>query len=138
LAVSAGADRTILDGGAGSDTFAINGAAATSSTYANITSVSTGDVIDFAAATTFTAAEITLSAGATETTQALMDLAVNNLALNEMGWFQTGGNTFIVMDAANEGTAGFVDGEDMVVMITGLVDLSTASFNSTNGTLEIA
>lgn len=150
LTVNAGADRAILDGGAGTDTFVIAGAASTSSTYANILSVNTGDVIKFThdhdnddataaiAATAFKAAKVTLSAGATETTQALMDLAINNLALNEMGWFQTGGNTFIVMDAgSSNGTAGFVDGEDMAVMITGLVDLSTASFN-TAGTLEIA
>lgn len=138
LQVNAGADRATLDGGAGNDTFIIDGASSTSSTYANILSVNTGDVIKFTGATVFEAAKVTLSAGATETTQALMDLAVNNLAANEMGWFQTGGNTFIVMDAGAESAAGFVNAQDMVVMITGLVDLSTASYNMTSNTLEIA
>lgn len=137
LTVNAGADRVILDGGAGADTFVIAGAASTSSTYANILNVGTGDIIDFTGATSFAATKVTLSAGATETTQALMDLAINNLALNQMGWFQTGGNTFIVMDASSNGITGFDDNSDMVVMITGLVDLSTASFNVA-GTLEIA
>lgn len=138
LIVEAGADRAILTGGAGVDTFFIKGAATLSSVYANITAVETGDIIKFAGATAFEATKVTLSAGATETTQALMDLAVNNLAANGMGWFQTGGNTFIVMDAGADSTAGFIASQDMVVMITGLVDLSKASFSGQVGTLEIA
>ena len=138
LTVKAGADRAILDGGLGNDKFVIDGAASTSSTYANILNVNTGDTIQFTGANAFAATKVTLSVGATETTQALMDLAVNNLASNQMGWFQTGGNTFIVMDADTNGTTGFVDGQDMVVMITGLVDLSTASYNATSNTIEIA
>ena len=138
LTVNAGADRAILTGGAGVDTFVIAGAATLSSVYATITAVEAGDIIKFAGATAFEATKVTLSAGATETTQALMDLAVNNLGANGMGWFQTGGNTFIVMDAGADSTAGFVAGIDMVVMITGIHDLSKASFSGTLGTLEIA
>ena len=62
----------------------------------------------------------------------------------EATWFQHSGNTYIVIDNddANNIAAGALDtynaGKDVVIEITGLVDLSTASFNATTGTLEIA
>ena len=62
----------------------------------------------------------------------------------EATWFQHGGNTYIVIDNddASNIAAGAVDsynaGKDIVIEITGTKDLSTASFNTQFGTLEIA
>ena len=47
-----------------------------------------------------------------------------------------GSNTYIVKDITESAT--FEEGTDMIVKITGKVDLSTASYNATTGTLEIA
>lgn len=50
-----------------------------------------------------------------------------------IAWFQQGGNTYIVQDV--DGNAAFSAG-DIVVELTGLVDLSASSFNdNTAGTL---
>ena len=51
-----------------------------------------------------------------------------------VAWFQFNGNTFIVQDV--DATAGFTDGQDIIVKLTGLVDLSASSFNEAGqGTL---
>lgn len=141
LTVEAGADRVKLDGGAGKDTFVINGASTTGSTYAVIAGVDSGDTIILTGADSFKAAKVTLSAGATESTQAYLTQAIAALGSNDSGWFQYGGNTYIVKDVDADGNGNgntFVDGQDVVVMITGLVDLSAASFNASSATLEIA
>jgi hypothetical protein len=135
LTVNSGADRAVLTGGDGDDTFVIAGPSSTDSVYAKVTDFSAGDKIQFAGATKFVSAEVTLSEGATESTQALMDLAANNLGVGEMGWFETGGNTFIVMDATPDSTDGFNGNEDIVLMLTGVHDLSNASFNSDIGSI---
>lgn len=136
LTVNVGANRVELFGGEGNDRFEIAGASSSSSTYAIIRDINAGDQIEFAGATAFRQAEVTLSEGATESTQAYANEAIADLAANEMGWFQFGGNTFIVMDAGAD-TNSFVDAQDMIVMINGEVDLSTASFND-SGIIEIA
>jgi S-layer protein len=69
--------------------------------------------------------------------------AVNLLGsdTNDAAWFQFGGNTYIVQSGGDHSTGGtpdFQNGQDSIIQITGLVDLSTASYNQTNGTLEIA
>jgi S-layer protein len=56
-------------------------------------------------------------------------------------WFQFGGNTYVVqsgLDHVTTTTPDFVDGTDSIIKISGLVDLSTASYNQDVGTLEIA
>lgn len=82
--------------------------------------------------------------GADETLLNYANQAIKQLAEGEMGWFQRGGNTYIVQDVAHVPVSGSVNsdtftvGEDIVVMITGLIDLSMgASYNSTHNTLEI-
>jgi len=142
LTVNASADRVELFGGEGADTFVIGGPSTSDSTYAIIRDAEAGDTIKMSTlnngqATSFKQAEVTLSEGATESTQALATQAVKDLGVGEMGWFQFGGNTFIVADDANEASEQFQNGTDSIVMLSGLYDLSQASFND-NGTLEIA
>lgn len=140
FAIAAGADLITLNGGAGADVFDFNGASSNKSNYAVISNVNTGDTIDLAAlgATGFAATKITLALGATESTQAYLDQAMATLAANQAGWFQLGGNTYVVADVGDDSTTAFLDGTDFVTMIVGQVDLSTASFNGSISTLEIA
>lgn len=139
--IAGGADLITLNGGAGADVFDFNGVSSNKSNYAVISNVNTGDVIDLAglgAVNTFAATKITLALGATESTQAYLDQAMATLGNNQAGWFQLNGNTYVVADVGGESATSFVDGQDFVTMIVGLVDLSTASFNGTISTLEIA
>ena len=53
---------------------------------------------------------------------------VNNDA-GDVAWFQFGGNTYVIENVSGNG-ANFVNNQDVVVRINGLVDLSTAAFSS--------
>jgi S-layer protein len=68
--------------------------------------------------------------------QDFANAAINDVAANGSGWFQYGGNTYIVADLGAEGTS-FVNGQDSIVRLTGLVDLTNASFSSTLGTVSL-
>lgn len=142
ITVLAAKDKVVVDGGAGSDTFIIAGAASNKDSYAVFKNVGSGDIFDFGTLLVgdvgdFRQAEITLSEGATESSQAFMNQAIKDLAQHEMGWFEYGGNTFIVIDKSNN-TDNFQDGSDVVIMLSGVFDLGTqATFNSTSDLLEI-
>jgi hypothetical protein len=53
-----------------------------------------------------------------------------------MAYFQFGGNTYLVTDSDTQ-TADTFQSTDSVLEITGLVDLSAASFNTLTGELTI-
>lgn len=136
-----GADLTTLTGGADNDTFVMNKPANVNS-YSSITDLTAGDVIDLDVANAGTVV-FTKSAVVLAPTAVFQDYA--NTAINALGadadnaaWFQFGGNTYIVQ--SGNATAGndFVNGSDSIIQIVGLVDLSTASYNQSIGTLEIA
>ena len=140
-ATTVGADLITIDGGAGADTFVFKDVSTNKSNFVVLNNVDSGDTIDLFAftATTFNSTKITLSVGATESTQAYLDQAMTVLSAGQVGWFQYNGNTYVTADVGADSTNSFVDGQDFVVMITGLKDLSAgASFNATDGTLEIA
>ena len=136
-----GADLTTLTGGAGNDTFVINQPANVNS-YSSITDLTAGDVIDLdvanAGTVVFTKSAVVLAP--TAVFQDYANTAINALGTdaNDAAWFQFGGNTYIVQ--SGNATAGndFVNGSDSIIQIVGLVDLSTASYNQSIGTLEIA
>lgn len=133
-----GADLTILTGGAGNDTFVMN-KPTNVNTYSSITDLSTGDIISLGATSVvFQAAGVTLAP-----TAVFQDYA--NAAANLLGtdgddatWFQFGGNTYIVQSGDTTAGNDFVNGSDSIIQIVGTVDLSTASYNQGQGTLEIA
>ena len=138
--------RVNLHGGAGADKFVISvGASNALDSYTVINGVDSGDVIQFGDAVKFISTKIALSVGADETLLNYANQAAKQLGENEMGWFQRGGNTYIVLDqtpgVANFGGAAdsFDNGVDQIIMITGLVDLGTgASYNGpVNNILEI-
>jgi S-layer protein len=132
LVANAGLD--VLTGGAGNDMFVIGTASLNSSSYATITDFSAGDLIQFAAADSFKAAKI--SQADTAVFQDFANAALNAIGVNDLAWFQYNGNTYVVMDKGADSTT-FVNGEDVIVKLTGLIDLSGASFNVTHGTIAL-
>ena len=123
-----------LTGGAGNDTFTIN-VAVDSTLYSTITDLSSGDILDMGGAPgTFGADAITLAGNATFAEY--LDAAAEATA--QLTHFQFGGNTYVVNDAVLDAPGtGYIAG-DAVIEISGLVDLSTASFNTGTGDLFIA
>jgi len=136
-----GANLTTLTGGAGNDIFKMNVATNVNS-YSSITDIAAGDVIDLDAANAgtvvFSQSAVTLAG--TAVFQDYANAAVNALGAdgNNAAWFQFGGNTYIVQSGNTTAGNDFVNGEDAIIQIVGLVDLSTASYNQSIGTLEIA
>jgi len=133
-----------LYGGDGADTFVVNTTASASlDAYTVINGVASGDVIKMGDATKFSSTKIALSVGADETLLNYANQACKSLAENEMGWFQKGDNTYIVLDqtagAANAGGVAdtFDNSTDQIIMITGLVDLGTGASYNTSNILEI-
>lgn len=138
-----GANLTSMTGGAGADTFVMNTSANVNS-YSTIEDLATGDIIDVSNVTStgqsFVSSAVTLAN--TAVFQDFANAAVNQLATDndDFAWFQFGGDTYIVGndnqgDGANDD---FENGVDSIIKIVGTVDLSTASYNQTDGTLEIA
>lgn len=145
----------VLNGGAGADTLKINGeglvtltggsgndifdigtgtAVVNVNSYATITDLAAGDKIKFTAgAADFSAAAITLAS--TAVFQDFANAAINDTVATDVAWFQFDGNTYIVENLS--GGTSFVNGTDRIVKISGLVDLSTAAFSSSDDTLLI-
>jgi RTX calcium-binding nonapeptide repeat (4 copies) len=136
-----GANLTTLTGGAGNDIFKMNVPTSVNS-YSLITDIAAGDVIDFDAANAgtvvFSQSAVTLAG--TAVFQDYANAAVNALGTdgNNAAWFQFGGNTYVVQSGNTTAGNDFVNGQDAIIQIVGLVDLSTASYNQSIGTLEIA
>lgn len=132
----ANALMTEMTGGAGNDLFVINTASINVNSYSTILDFQAGDLIKIDEISAFKSAKVDL--GGTAVFQDLANAAVSTLALNEAGWFQFGGDTYIVADKGTNGTTTFVNGEDFIVKLAGLVDLSNASFNNTHDTIALA
>jgi len=75
-----------------------------------------------------------LSLGDTADFQAYVDLAAVGTTVGAINWFQYAGNTYIVEDL-NASSGGYLAGTDLVVRLTGLIDLSTASLNNGDSTV---
>ena len=126
---------TTLTGGAGNDTFDVSDATSNVNNYATITDLAAGDSIKFNSnSTAFSTAKVTLAD--TAVFQDYANAAIANSAQYAVSWFQYGGNTYIVQDVSNSTTT-FTNGTDLIVKIAGVVDLSTATFNTTTDTLYI-
>lgn len=139
----AGSGLATLTGGADNDLFKIGTASTNVNSYATITDFAAGDLIQFVGASlplgtslSFTSEKVSL--GDTAVFQDYANAAINALALGQIGWFQLGGNTYVVADMGTaNGTTGFINGQDFIVKLTGTVDLSNASFNSEYGTIGL-
>lgn len=137
---------TTLSGGAGADTFDVALAVVGTATPAgavitSITDAAATDKILFANKGTevFTTTKVDVS-----TATALIGGTVNALDLALAGdgsangaikWFQYGGNTYVVEDLTAGATVAVTD---VVVKLTGLIDLSTASYDAATNALTLA
>lgn len=142
LKVTTGSAVT-LTGGDGIDAFDLSGYKGTVGGAANITDFAKGETLKFVsdAAADFNSAKVTLISEATFTeyvNEAMKVASANSTVTHGVAWFQftQGGttNTFVVQNIAADNT--FNDGTDIIVKITGAVDLSASSFNEVGqGTL---
>ncbi|NVM75111.1 S-layer protein [Duganella sp. SG902] len=130
-----GGNLATLTGGAGNDTFNVAAATTNVNSYATITDLTAGDIIKFAAsAVDFNASKVSLAD--TAVFQDYANAAIASTDTGDVSWFQVGGNTYVIDNVSNNASA-FVNGSDIIVKITGLVDLSHSSFSATNNTLVI-
>lgn len=135
----AGTGSNTLTGGAGNDLFKIGLASTSVNAYATITDFAAGDLLQLTGVTSFRSAKISL--GDTAVFQDYANAAVNasDVGTGGAAWFTFGGNTYVVADmgGTDSTTQGFMDTQDFIVKLTGTIDLSTASFNSTYGTIGL-
>ena len=134
LIVGALGNLTPMTGGAGNATFNVAAATTNVNSYVTITDLTAGDKIKFAATcASFNASKVTRAD--TAVFQDFANAAINATDAGQISWFQFGGNTDVIENANN--STSFVNGTDMIVKITGAVDLSTASYSVTASTLLI-
>ena len=145
LTANAGMDT--LTGGSGNDTFVITTASTNVNSYATITDAHVGDTIALIANhnhnavpvynDTFTQSAVTL--GSTAVFQDYANAVIHSTSVGAIDWFQYSGNTYIVENQS--GGTSFVNGTDVIVKLTGTVDLSHTSLNvgsaTTHATLLI-
>jgi len=130
--ITTGAGLDTITGGAGNDTFIIT-APANGNTYATITDATAGDKLQFAVQGTETFATAKKVLAGTAVFQDYLDAAAaatNATAHGNYAWFQWAGDTYLVQDNSDNTT--FTNGTDIVVKLTGLIDLSTATGGATN------
>lgn len=126
-----------LSGGLGADNFVIQEAGQNVGFYSTITDATAGDTITFTNTVnpvSFNSAKLVL--GGAASLQDYANLACDSTAGvtdGTLSWFQFAGNTFIVEDLSVG--ADFVNGTDLIVQLTGLVDLSNSSLSTTNASL---
>jgi S-layer protein len=134
----ANAGLTTLTGGEGNDVFRVATASLNVNSYATITDFAAGDLLQIAAADTFVSAKVSL--GDTAVFQDYANAAMNSLVNGgntvAVGWFQFGGNTYVVADVGAESTT-FNNSQDYIVKLSGLIDLTNASFNNTYDTIAL-
>lgn len=129
-------DLAVLTGGAGNDTFNISDPTSNVNTYATIADLAAGDKIQFSTgAKMFISTAFTLGSG-TAVFQDYANAAIGGLKQGEVGYFQFGGDTYVVEDRSNNATA-FINGTDVIVKLAGLVNLSDDVFSSSANTLMI-
>jgi S-layer protein len=124
-----------LTGGADLDTFVVSKVSVGLNNYTTITDASAGDVITLnGSGAVFKSASVML--GDTAVLQDFANYAISVTDAGDVTWFQYKGNTFLVQNISNN-ASGFVNGTDHVVKLTGVLDLSAASYNATFDTLLI-
>lgn len=130
--ITSGTGLDVISGGAGNDRFNIV-APLSGNAYVTITDINAGDIISVAdqgmetfASTKISLADMALFADYLNAAAASATAAANGNST----WFQFAGNTYLVQDNSNSAT--FDNGTDIVVRMTGIVDLSTATGGTTN------
>ena len=132
-----GGVNTILTG-TGADVINLTAVTANVNTYTTVSDFAVGDKLNFANLGTevFNNTKVTLGNTAVfqDFANAVIAAAGDASVNGALGWFQFAGDTYVVEsrhDAAV--SASFVNGTDMIVKLTGLLDLSTAQFTGAGG-----
>jgi len=136
ITVNGTAALATITTGAGADVINIKGPAVNLNSYVTITDFGAGDVLSFngiATTANESFASTKLSLAPTASFQDYADAAIaaggDGTARAGIGWFQFGGDTYVIVSQHNGGTTPtFQNGTDIAVKLTGLIDLST-SFN---------
>ena len=129
--ITSGKGMNVITGGGGEDTFIFK-ASSNGNITTTITDANKGDTLTFLekGVETFTKAKIAL-AGTAVYQDYLNQAAADDGSTNgHIAWFQYGGDTYVVED--NSASASFVNGTDIVVKLSGLVDLSGATGDGTH------
>ncbi len=141
--LTSNAGLTTLTGGSGNDTFVVATKTANVNVYTTVTDASAGDLLQLAAAggtgvESFAPTKLVLGSG-TAVFQDYANAVVNTggaaSANGYVGWFQFNGDTYVV-EAMHTGTS-FDSTQDIVVKLSGLVDLSGAAFAQNAGVPEL-
>lgn len=150
--LTSNAGSSVLTGGAGNDTFVVSTVSAAKTIYTTIADFSVGDTLKLgnvasngiggngsAVVETFKSTKVDLSGLTSSATLGdAINSAIHSTAAGEIRWFQFDGNTYVLeASAAHSATGDFVDGADLVVKLSGLVDLSKAGFNADNQSLML-
>lgn len=137
-----------LSGGAGADTFEVALAVVGTATPAgavitSITDAAATDKIVFANQGTevFTTTKVDVSTataliGGTVNALDLAVAAADSTTNGQITWFQYGGDTYVVQELGAD--AAVIGTDDIVVKLTGLIDLSTASYDAASNALTLA
>lgn len=145
--VAAAAGGTFT-GGAGADTFNVAAAVVGTATPAgavitSITDAAATDKILFAnlGAEVFTTTKLDVSTataliGGTVNALDLAAAAADSTTNGQITWFQYGGDTYVVQELG--ANAAVIGTDDIVVKLTGLIDLSTASYDAATNALTLA
>jgi S-layer protein len=139
--LTANKGMNILTGGAGADLFVIGSASSNLNSYATITDAAAGDRIQLSATGTLAFAQSKVTLGSTAVFQDYANTAVSTgggaAAQGNIAWFQFSGDTYVIQHQVAGAETAFENGVDMIVKLTGLVDLSTTSLNPAGATLLI-
>jgi S-layer protein len=134
----ANAGLSTLTGGEGADSFLVSVASSNINSYATITDFAAGDLLDYD--TNLDGFVNTQAGTGLASTAGFSDYvndAISAAVVGEAAWFQYGGNTYVVADVGVADTLTFTTGEDYIVKLTGLVNLSNASFNTQVDTISL-
>ncbi len=125
--ITVGSGANVVSLGAGNDTLTLGATNTSSAIFTTVTDIAAGDVINNGALTAFANATGKLGAALTSGVNDYQTF-LNNAAGKGAGvvsWFQFGGDTYLVEDVNAGGS--FVAGNDIVVKLTGLIDLSNST-----------
>jgi len=138
--LTSNAFATTLTGGAGSDTFVVSTASAAKTIFTSITDFSAGDTLklnNLTGGETFKATKTDLSTlSASASLSDALNLAITGAADGAIRWLQFGGDTYVVQNFGAGAATTFEDGTDLVVKLSGTIDLSAMGFNSTDASLS--
>lgn len=139
-----GTKASTLTGNAGNDTFTIAATVyAATKEVSTITDFTKGDLIGFANKGTETFVSTKVDVSAATTLAGALGIATNGVAGDTnavLKWFQFGGNTYVVeaIDTAANHTGTDATAVDVVIKLTGVLDLSGSIIDGTANTLTFA